>query len=272
VIELKTAAEIEAMARSGAVVSGLFRELEPRVVPGVSTLELDEFAEAFIRSHDDAVPVFKGLYGFPGSLCTSINEEIVHGIPSRERILEEGDILSIDVGVRLDGWCSDSARTFAVGEISDDVRRLLDVTRESLERAVAAAVVGNHIGDIGHAVESHVAGTGMHVIRDLVGHGIGRKVHEDPQVPNRGQPGTGPLLRAGMVLAIEPMIAMGTHRIRTLSDRWTMVTVDGSAAAHFEYTVALTQEGPRVLTGDVGTVEAGRGRESGVPVDAQELT
>lgn len=255
-VELKTPSEIEEMARGGAIIGALFGELEARVAPGVSTLELDVFAEDFIRSTEGATPVFKGLYGFPGSLCTSINEEIVHGIPSSERVLEEGDIISIDVGVRLSGWCSDSARTFPVGESAPEIARLLEVTREALERAIEAAVSGNHIGDIGHAVERAVDGTGFAIIRDLVGHGVGRKVHEDPQVPNRGEPGTGPELRAGMVLAIEPMISAGSHRIRTLADRWTMVTTDGSPSAHFEHTVALTPEGPRVLTGAPSAVES----------------
>ncbi len=254
-IELKTPSEIEEIARGGTIIAQLFQHLEPRVAPGVSTLQLDAFAEEFIRSTDGAVPVFKGLYGFPGSLCTSINEEVVHGIPSECRVLHEGDIISIDVGVKLGGWCSDSARTFPVGEIDPHVQRLLDVTAEALDRAIAAAVVEAHVGDIGHAVEDVVAGTGFSIIRDLVGHGVGRKVHEEPQVPNFGKPATGQRLKEGMVLAIEPMIAMGTHQIRTLSDRWTMVTADGAASAHFEHTVALTAEGPRILTVEGARVE-----------------
>lgn len=260
-IELKSAAEIDAMAESGSVIGALFSELEERVAPGVSTLDLDHFAEEFIRSHGDATPLFKGLYGFPGSLCTSINEEVVHGIPGRQRVLDEGDILSIDVGVKLNGWCSDSARTFAVGPVSEEVRTLLRVTSEALDRAVDAAEPGRHTGDIGHAVEQAVEGSGFEIIRDLVGHGIGRKLHEEPQVANLGTPGEGTLLREGMVLAIEPMIAIGTWRIRTLSDRWTMVTADGSLSAHFEHTVAVTAKGPRILTGTRGSVsEALRSR------------
>ena len=253
-IELKSTAELDLMAKSGAIIGALFTELESRVEPGVSTLDLDAFAEMFIRSHDGAVPIFKGLYGFPGTLCTSINEEVVHGIPSATRKLADGDIISIDVGVKLDGWCGDSARTFAVGDIGMDARRLIDVTRRALERAIAAAVPGNHVGDIGHAVESVVEGTGFHIIRDLVGHGVGRQVHEDPQVPNLGRPGEGPLLREGMVLAIEPMIALGTWRIRTLADRWTMSTSDDSLSAHCEHTVAVTADGPRILTASEGAV------------------
>jgi methionyl aminopeptidase len=249
VIELKSGSEIEAMGASGAIIHALFAELEPRVSPGVTTLDLDAFAEAFIRSHDGAIPLFKGQYGFPGSLCTSINEEVVHGIPSAKRPLVEGDIVSVDVGVRLDGWCGDSARTFAVGEVGEEAVRLLDVTRRSLDAAVAAAVPGNHVGDIGAAVEGVARGSGFHIIRDLVGHGIGRELHEDPQIPNRGKAGEGPLLREGMVVAIEPMIATGTWRIRTMEDGWTMSTADGSLSAHFEHTVAITAAGPRVLTG-----------------------
>lgn len=247
-IELKNAQEIELIARGGTIIASLFKELEPRVGPGVSTLQLDAFAEEFIRSTAGAEPAFKGLYGFPGSICASINEEIVHGIPSDRRMLAEGDVVSVDVGVKLEGWCSDAARTFPVGDISVEKRQLLEVTQEALERAIEAAVLGMHVGDIGHAVERVVAGTGFSIIRDLVGHGVGRRLHEDPQVPNLGQPGTGPALREGMVIAIEPMISAGTYRIRTLSDRWTMVTADGSTSAHFEHTVALTAEGPRVLT------------------------
>jgi methionyl aminopeptidase len=256
VIELKSAAEIQKMAAAGAIIHALFAELEHRIRPGVTTLELDGWAEAYIRAHQGAVPLFKGLYGFPGSLCTSVNDEVVHGIPSPKRPLEEGDILSVDVGVRLDGWCGDSARTFAVGEVSKEASQLLKVTREALDRAVEAARPGNHLGDVGAAVEAVVAGTGYHVIRDLVGHGIGRELHEEPQVPNRGKKGEGPLLREGMVLAIEPMIATGTWRIRTLADQWTMATADGSLSAHFEHTVAVTAAGPRVLTAPLEGVEA----------------
>jgi methionyl aminopeptidase len=256
-IELKSRGEMDLQAKAGSVIWNLFQELEARVGPGVTTLQLDSFAEEFIRSYEGAVPVFKGLYGFPGSVCVSLNEEIVHGIPSAERTLVEGDILSIDVGVKLEGWCADSARTFPVGDVAPETARLLEVTEEALERAIEAAVPGNHVGDIGHAVQEVVRGTGFAIIRDLVGHGIGRKVHEDPQVPNRGKPGEGPLLQEGMVLAIEPMISTGNWRIRTLEDRWTMVTVDGSPSAHFEHTVGVTAEAPRVLTGAPVAVEAG---------------
>lgn len=250
-IQLKSPREIELIARGGRIIADLFKALEPRIFPGVNTGELDRFAHDFITSHEGAVPAFKGLYGFPGSVCASVNEEVVHGIPSRRRKLKEGDILSIDVGVRLDGWCSDSAWTFPVGRIDMATRHLLAVTEESLYMALEAAVVGNHVGDIGAAVMRRVEGTGYGIIRDLVGHGLGREVHEEPQVPNVGRRGHGPRLLAGMVLAIEPMLSAGTEQIRTLEDRWTVVTADRTASAHFEHTIAITEEGPQVLTGVV---------------------
>lgn len=250
-IQLKTRKEIELIARGGGIIARLFQEMGPRVGPGVSTGELDSFADEFIRSHDGAVPAFKGLYGFPGSVCASVNEEVVHGIPSRRRTLKEGDILSIDVGVRLNGWCSDSAWTFPVGEVDEATRHLMTVTEEALYMALEAAVVGNHVGDIGAAVMRRVDGTGYGIIRDLVGHGLGREVHEEPQVPNVGRPGQGPALLEGMVLAIEPMLSAGTDQIRTLEDRWTVVTADRTRSAHFEHTIAITEDGPQVLTGTV---------------------
>jgi len=250
-IRLKTEREIEAIARGGVIIADLFKELGTRVRPGLSTGEVDRFSDDFIRSHGGAVPAFKGLYGFPGSVCTSVNEEVVHGIPSARRILKEGDILSVDVGVRLDGWCSDSAWTFPVGRISEELRLLLEVTEESLYLALEAAVPGNHVGDIGAAVVNRVQDTGYGIIRDLVGHGLGREVHEEPQVPNVGKPGHGPALLEGMVLAIEPMLGASTDQIRTLEDRWTVITADRSPSAHFEHTIAVTEEGPRVLTGTV---------------------
>ncbi|MGM0669372.1 MAG: type I methionyl aminopeptidase [Gemmatimonadota bacterium] len=250
-IQLKTRREIELIALGGRIIARLFQEMASRVQPGVSTGELDAFADDFIRSHDGAVPAFKGLYGFPGSVCASVNEEVVHGIPSRKRILRSGDILTIDVGIRLQGWCSDSAWTFSVGRIDEPTRALMMVTEESLYLALAAAVVGNHVGDIGAAVMRRVDGTGFGIIRDLVGHGLGREVHEEPQVPNVGRPGHGPALMEGMVLAIEPMLSAGTDQIRTLEDRWTVVTADGTRSAHFEHTIAITEDGPQVLTGTV---------------------
>jgi methionyl aminopeptidase len=245
---LKTAGEIDLIARGGAIIGALFAELGDRAQPGVTTLELDRFCDDFIVSHDGAEPAFKGLYGFPGAVCVSVNEEIVHGIPSARRVLREGDIVSVDVGVRLDGWCSDSAWTFPVGEVDLPTRRLLQITETALEDAIKATVPGNHIGDIGAAVMGVVDGTGMSIVRDLVGHAVGRDVHEEPQVPNVGRAGFGAPLREGMVLAIEPMLSLGTDRIRTLSDRWTVITQDRSRSAHFEHTVAVTAEGPRILT------------------------
>ena len=247
-IHIKTAREIDLIARGGAIIGGLLREVESHVAPGVSTGELDAFCDEYIRSHEGAVPAFKGLYGFPGSVCISVNEEVVHGIPSRHRILTEGDLVSVDVGVRLEGWCSDSAWTFPVGEVDEASRELLRVTERALDRAIAAAMPGHHVGDIGAAVVSTVKGTGLGIIRELVGHGVGRDVHEEPQVPNVGRAGYGPRLREGMVIAIEPMLSQGSDQIRTLDDHWTVVTADGSRSAHFEHTVAITAEGPRVLT------------------------
>jgi methionyl aminopeptidase len=247
-IHLKTPDEVDAIARGGAIIADFLTAVRPRVQPGVSTLDLDGFADEFIRSHDGAVPAFKGLYGFSGSVCTSLNEEVVHGIPRADRLLKEGDIVSIDVGVRLDGWCSDSAWTFPIGEVDEDTRRLMEVTEGALERAMSAAVPGGFVGDIGAAVVASVKGTGLSIVKDLVGHGVGREVHEEPQVPNIGQAGTGPELREGMVLAIEPMLSCGVPEIQTLEDRWTVVTQDRTRSAHFEHTVAVTHGGPRVLT------------------------
>jgi methionyl aminopeptidase len=255
-IQLKSAQEVDAMARGGAIIAGLLSDVPPIIRPGVTTAEIDRFCDHYIRGHEGATPAFKGLYGFPGSVCVSVNEEIVHGIPSPDRILHDGDIVSIDVGVRLDGWCSDSAWTFPVGDPSRATAELLRITELSLAKAIEAAVVGNHVGDIGAAVMEAVRGTGFGIIRDLVGHGVGKDVHEDPQVPNVGRKGYGPLLRSGMVLAIEPMLSAGSSTIRTLDDRWTVVTSDGSRSAHFEHTVAITPEGPRVLTAPQGAAEA----------------
>lgn len=236
------------MAAGGRILAATHELLRQRAVPGVSTLDLDLLAEDFIRSHDDAVPSFKGLYGFPGTLCTSINNEIVHGIPSRNRVLREGDIVSIDAGVKYHGYHTDAAVTLAIGEVDETSRRLLDVTRAALDAGIAAAVAGNHIGDIGAAVQGIVEGAGFSVVRDLVGHGIGAEFHEEPQVPNFGKPKRGTKLVPGLTIAIEPMVNVGAPRTRTLPDRWTIVSADGSRSAHFEHTVAITDNGPRVLT------------------------
>ncbi len=247
-VHLKSPAEIRAMSRCGDIISALFTEIEPLVRPGVTTAALDGFVDDFVRSHEGALPAFKGLYGFPGSACISINEAVVHGIPSKRR-LREGDIVSIDVGVRRRGWCADSAYTFAVGEIGAEAADLAAVTYASLQAAVAAARAGGHVGDIGAAVVETVQGSTYRIIRDLVGHGVGRDIHEEPQVSNIGRAGYGTPLRPGMVLAIEPMLAVGTDEIRTLGDNWTVTTADGTLSAHFEHTVAITPEGPQILTG-----------------------
>lgn len=247
-ITIKSPREIETMARAGHVVFETLELMRRTVRPGLSTQDLDAIAEEFIRSHPGARPSFKGLYGFPKTLCTSINEEIVHGIPSPKRVLREGNIVSIDVGVHLDGLHADSATTVAVGEVSPEARRLLAVTQESLAAGIGQARVGNHVGDIGHAVQTMAEAAGFGVVRELVGHGIGTQFHEEPQVPNHGQPRRGTRLLEGMTIAIEPMITAGHYATKTLPDKWTVVTADGSLSAHFEHTVAITAEGPRILT------------------------
>ncbi len=248
-ITIKSARELETMAAAGRILADTLSRIVGRVEPGVSTGELDRLAEECIRSHPGARPSFKGLYDFPASLCTSINQEIVHGIPSAARVLRDGDILSIDCGVCLDGIHADSATTVAVGETDGEVGRLLRVTRSALDAGIQAAVLGNHVGDIGHAVQRVVEGAGYSVVRDLVGHGIGSSFHEEPQVPNFGQPKRGARLAAGMTIAIEPMVNAGKPEIRTLDDKWTIVTADGSLSAHFEHTVVIEPDGPKVLTG-----------------------
>ena len=266
-IQLKSPDEIDAMERCGRIIATLFAEIEPRVRPGVSTASLDRFVDDFVRSHDGAVPAFKGLYGFPGSACISINEEVVHGIPSARR-LRAGDIVSIDVGVKQGGWCADSAYTFPVGEIGAEAASLMEVTYRALAAAVAATRPSRHVGDIGAAVVKTVRPSGYAIIRDLVGHGIGRAIHEEPQVSNIGKAGFGVPLQVGMVLAIEPMLAVGTDEIRTLGDRWTVTSLDGSLSAHYEHTVAVTETGPRILTGggiwDGAAMAVGRGVPEGL--------
>ena len=251
-IPIKTAEEIAAMGRAGAILGAMFDAIEPQIVPGRTTGELDVFAEQFITSHEGAVPAFKGLYGFPASLCISVNYEVVHGIPSRKRVLEEGDLVSVDGGVRLDGWYADAAVTFPVGDVDALTETLLRTTQAALVAGIAQAVPGNRIGDVGFAVQSTAEKDGFSVVRDLVGHGIGREPHEEPQVPNFGRPGKGIVLQAGMVLAIEPMVNAGVAGVRTLADRWTVVTADKKKSAHFEHTVAITEGGPRILTGRQG--------------------
>ena len=246
-ILLKSAREIELMRRGGHILADLMDHLRTTVKDGMSTLEIDEDVEAFIAAAG-AQPAFKGYRGFPATVCVSINEEVVHGIPSPHRRLKEGDIVGLDLGCIVEGYYADCAFTMAIGEVPSGVQRLLDVTRESLERAIAECRPGRRLGDVSHAVQTHVERHGLGVVRAFVGHGIGRALHEEPQVPNFGEPGRGPQLRPGMVLAIEPMVTMGGWEVRVLDDGWTAVAQDGSLAAHFEHTVAVTEDGPDVLT------------------------
>ncbi len=245
-VTLKSAREIDAMRRSGAITSRVLTGLMKAARPGMATSELDERAEREIRQAG-GLPTFKGYNGFPGSICASINDEVVHGIPG-SRVLREGDLLSIDIGTTLDGFVSDSAVTIPIGNIGQAARRLLEVTQACLTIGIAQMERGNHVGDIGAAVQAHAERHGYGVVRELVGHGVGRAMHEEPQVPNYGERGTGLELRPGLVLALEPMITQGGPKIRILADGWTVVTADGKLAAHFEHTIAVTEEGPRILT------------------------
>lgn len=245
-IIIKTADEIAVMKESGDILCACLDMLGQNCRPGISTLELDKLAEEFIRDHG-GVPTFKGYFGYPASACISINEEVVHGIPCKRKI-REGDIVSIDCGVTWKGFVSDSARTFVVGTIPSEVQKLVDVTREALYLGIGAAQVGNCIRDIGLVVQQHCEKNGFSVVRDLVGHGVGREMHEPPQVPNYETSGKGPRLKPGMVIAIEPMINMGDYYVKQLADGWTYVTLDGKPSAHFEHTVAITENGPYILT------------------------
>ncbi len=246
-IILKTPEEIQTMTKASSLVADTLRSLVPRIKPGVTTEELDQFAEDFIRSRG-GIPAFKGYRSYPKTLCTSVNEEVVHGIPSR-RVLKEGDIIGLDLGAVVDGFYGDSALTVAVGSIPLKVAELLKVTEEALYKGIEKAVVGNRLSDISHAIQNHAEAAGFSIVTDFVGHGIGRQLHEEPQVPNYGKPGQGPRLQVGMVLAIEPMVTMGDAAVRVLEDQWTAVTRDGSLAAHFEHTIAIQEEGPpRILT------------------------
>ncbi len=245
-IELKNHAQIEQMKKAGKIVADTLELMRETVRPGVTTGELDRLAEEYIRKCG-AIPTFKGYNGFPAAICASVNEEVVHGFPGL-RTLQSGDIISIDCGATFDGYVGDSAITLAVGEISEDLQKLLRVTEEALMLGIPQAIKGNRLYDISHAIQSHVEAHGLSVVRDYVGHGIGRVMHEEPQIPNYGKPGRGPRLEIGMVLAIEPMVNLGTYEVRTLSDHWTVVTKDGKASAHFEHTVAITENGPEILT------------------------
>ena len=242
----KSPAEIDAMAAAGDILVRCMDLLAGKIRPGITTMELDQAAERFIRSQD-ATPAFKGYRGFPGSICASPNHMVVHGIPGRFK-LGPGDVLSVDIGVVKDGWVADAARTFAVGEVSPVAAKLLEVTREALFKAADQCVPGNRLGDVGYAVQQHVEDNGFSVVRSLVGHGIGRNMHEDPQIPNYGPPGKREQLEEGMVLAVEPMVNAGRHQVRMGDDGWAIYSQDGSLAAHFEFTIAVTGEGPRILT------------------------
>ena len=245
-VYLRTRDEVDAIRASARVVSECLTTVGRAVKPGVSTAELDRLAEEFIRSHGGR-PAFKGYRGFPRTLCVAINEQVVHGIPG-ERRLAEGDIVGIDVGVELDGFYADSARTVPVGEVSDVAKKLLRVTEEALARGIAQARAGNRVGDISHAIQRHVESNGFSVVKMLVGHGIGREMHEEPKVPNYGAAGRGPKLMSGQVLAIEPMVNVGGDDVVTLEDGWTVVTRDGALSAHFEHTVAVGDEGAEILS------------------------
>lgn len=251
-IILKSSEEVGKIKRAGRIVSEVLRELKKQVKPGVTTLDLDRIAEEGIRKRGGQ-PAFKGYRGFPATLCASVNDEIVHGIPSK-RTLQEGDIIGLDLGAIVDGYYGDAAITVAVGAIRPEVRRLVQVTEESLYQGIEQMRAGNRLSDVSHAVQTHVEAAGYSVVKDFVGHGIGQALHEEPQLPNFGKPGQGPRLRAGMVLAIEPMVNMGKDGVRVLSDHWTAVTEDGSLSAHFEHTVAITEAGPVILTSNNGGV------------------
>jgi methionyl aminopeptidase len=246
-ITYRSQQEIDKLRKSSALVARTVQYLEPMLEPGVTTAELDRAAEAFIRQHG-GIPAFKGYRGFPATLCTSINAEVVHGIPSKKRKLRSGDIIGIDCGAIVDGYYGDHAVTFAVGEISSQVQELLQATREALEEGIAQAKVGNRLSDISHAIQEYAEERGYSVVKAFVGHGIGTELHEEPQVPNFGPPGRGPRLRDGMVLALEPMLNIGTADVQILSDNWTVVTVDGKLSAHFEHTVAVAEHGGIVLS------------------------
>jgi methionyl aminopeptidase len=246
VIVRRSEAELEIMAAAGRVLAECIDELVATVRPGILTRELDAMAERFIVAHG-GTPTFKGYRGYPGSICASPNDMVVHGIPGKYKV-RDGDLLSIDVGVTLDGFVADSAVTVAVGEVGEEAQQLLRTTRASLEAAILQCRVGKRLGDISHSVQKVVEAEGFNVVRSLVGHGVGRQMHEDPQIPNYGEPDRGPRLEAGMVFAIEPMVNMGTYDVFVAPDGWAIHSADGSLSAHFEHTVAVTQTGPRVLT------------------------
>ncbi|HPZ23074.1 MAG TPA: type I methionyl aminopeptidase [Bacillota bacterium] len=246
-IILKSPREIELMAKAGYVTAGALQVVKEAIAPGISTGELDRLVEEFFQKQG-AIPAFKGYRGFPASICTSLNNQVVHGIPSDKVILQQGDILSVDVGAIVDGYVGDAAVTYPVGEISPTAAKLIAVTERALSEGIERAVEGNHLSDISAAIQQWVEANGFSVVRDLVGHGIGQNMHEEPSIPNYGRPGYGPRLQPGMVFAIEPMVNAGKYHVRTLADDWTVVTADGKLSAHFEHTVAITPQGPRILT------------------------
>ena len=257
-IVCRSAAELEKMREAGRLVGEVLTELASKVAPGISTAELDELAEKRIAKRG-AVPAFKGYHGYPATICASINDEVIHGIPSGRRVLVEGDIISLDVGASIDGYYGDSAITLAVGRVSEEAATLLRVTEESLFKAIEQARPGRRLSDISHAVQHHVEAHGFSIVREFVGHGIGQRMHEEPQVPNYGEPGHGPRLAEGMVLAIEPMVNAGRAAVKVLADGWTAVTKDKSLSAHFEHTVAVTAGEPWILTAREVPVHAVRG-------------
>lgn len=243
----KSADELRAMRKAGLVVARAHELVREMIRPGVTTLQIDQAVEEFLRK-EGAIPAFKGYHGYPATICASVNEVVVHGIPSAEEVLEEGSIVAVDIGAFVDGFCGDSAWTYPVGEVNGNVDALLQVGEEALYRGIAQAVEGNRLSDISHAVQQYAESYGFSVVRDFVGHGIGREMHEEPQIPNFGPPGRGPRLKVGMTLAIEPMINAGGYHVEVLQDNWTVVTRDGSWSVHFEHTVAITDDGPRILT------------------------
>lgn len=245
-IVIKNQNEIDRMRLAGRIVAEVLTLIESSLKPGITTAELDSIAEEFITKHG-AIPSFKGLYGFPASLCISVNEQVVHGIPGGY-VLKDGDIVSIDCGASLNGYHGDAARTFAVGTVSKEAEKLIKVTEEAFFKGIEKAKVGNRITDISHEIQSYVEAAGFSIVRDFVGHGIGKEVHEDPNVPNYGKPGRGAKLVAGMTLAIEPMVNAGSHKVNTLSDDWTVVTSDGKISAHYENTIVILPDGPEILT------------------------
>ena len=246
-IILKTQQQINCMRECGKIVAEILDLLKTKIKPGITTLELDRVADKCLKKNK-AISAFKGYNGFPASICVSINHEVVHGIPRIDRVIKEADIVSVDVGVKKNGYCGDAAYTYSAGDISEEKKKLINVAEISLAKGIEQFTIGNRLYTLSHSIQQYVEKNGFSVVRDYVGHGIGRDLHEDPQVPNYGRIGTGPIFKTGMVLAIEPMVNMGTYKTKVLPDGWTVVTEDGLASAHFEHTIALTENGPEILT------------------------